>query len=57
MHYMPEPRDCQLTIRLPQRIRDAIDREAEASMRSAADVVVLALEERYGAKQTRTRRK
>ena len=57
MHYMPEPRDCQLTIRLPQRLRDAIDREAEASMRSAADVVVLALEERYGAKRTRARDK
>lgn len=57
MHYMLEPRDCQLTLRLPQRLRDAIDREAEATMRSAADVVVLALEERYGAKRTRKRSK
>jgi hypothetical protein len=53
MHYMPEPRDCQLTLRLLRRLRDAIDREAEATMRSAADVVVLALEDRYGAKRPR----
>lgn len=57
MHYMPESRDCQLTLRLPQRLRAAIDREAEATMRSAADVVVLALEERYGAKRRHKRSK
>jgi excisionase family DNA binding protein len=57
MHYMSEARDCQLTIRLPRRLRDAIDREAEDSMHSAADIVVLALEERYGAKRPHKRSK
>jgi hypothetical protein len=52
-----ETRDSQLTIRIPQRLRDAIDRECESEQRTAADVVVLALEERYGAKRTRSRSK
>lgn len=56
MHYngtqhMPrraEKRDHQLTIRIPKRLREALDREAEADRRSAADIVVNMLEERYG---------
>ena len=56
MHYngtqdMPrraEKRDHQLTIRIPKRLREALDREAEADRRSAADIVVIMLEERYG---------
>jgi hypothetical protein len=43
-----EKRDQQLTIRIPRRLREALDREAEADRRSAADIVVIMLEERYG---------
>jgi len=42
-----EKRDHQLTIRIPKRLREALDREAEADHRSAADIVVIMLEERY----------
>jgi hypothetical protein len=42
-----EPRDNQLTIRIPQRIRDAIDAQAEAERRTTADVVNNILEEHY----------
>jgi hypothetical protein len=42
-----EPRDHQLTIRIPQRIRDAIGAQAEAERRTVADVVNNLLEERY----------
>lgn len=48
-----EKRDHQLTIRIPKRLREALDREAEADRRSAADIVVNMLEDRYG---RRTRR-
>jgi len=44
-----EPRDHQLTIRIPQRIRDAIDAQADAERRTAADVINNILEERYPA--------
>jgi hypothetical protein len=43
-----EKRDHQLTIRIPKRLREALDREAEADRRSAADIVVNLLEDRYG---------
>jgi hypothetical protein len=34
-----ELRDHQLTIRIPQRIRDALDAQAEAEHRTVADVL------------------
>jgi len=42
-----EPRDNQLTIRIPQRIRDEIEVQAEAERRSVADVINNALEKLY----------
>ena len=49
-----ERRDHQLTVRIPQRLRDALDREALAERRSVADIIVFMLEARYGAaKRTR----
>jgi uncharacterized protein (DUF1778 family) len=50
-----EKRDQQLTIRIPRRLRDALDREAEADRRSVADIVVNMLEDRY-AKRARAGR-
>jgi len=44
-----ELRDHQLTIRIPQRVRDAIDAQAEAERRSVADVLNNLLEEHYPA--------
>lgn len=44
-----ELRNHQLTIRIPQRIRDEIGAQAEAERRTVADVVNNLLEERYPA--------
>jgi len=52
-----EPRDHQLTIRIPQRIRDAIDAQAEAERRTTADIINNILEERYPATTERSRRR
>ena len=48
-----EHRDHQLTIRIPQRIRDALDAQAEAERRTVADVLNNLLEERYPASPPR----
>lgn len=48
MPRVADKRDEQLTIRIPKRLREALDREAEADRRSVADVVVNMLEDRYG---------
>lgn len=42
-----DARTSQITIRLPQRLRDALDAEAERERRSIADLVIFALEDRY----------
>ena len=42
-----DKRDHQLTIRIPQWLRDELDKEAERERRSVADVVIFALEDRY----------
>jgi predicted HicB family RNase H-like nuclease len=42
-----ELRDRQLTIRIPQRIHDAIEAQADAERRSVADVINNALEKLY----------
>jgi len=42
-----EPRDHQLTLRIPQRIRDAIDAQAARERRSVAAVINNALEKLY----------
>ena len=55
MHYMSEPRDCQLTIRLPQRLRDAIDREAEVSMKQTRSTADLVPDLRHELDQTRSK--
>lgn len=44
-----------MTIRIPQRIRDAIDAQAEVERRSVADVVNNVLEARYPAPAPRKR--
>jgi hypothetical protein len=43
-----EKRDHQMTIRIPKRLRDSLNREAEEDRRSVADIVVNLLEDRYG---------
>lgn len=42
-----EARDHQLTIRIPQRIRDALDAQADRERRTVADIVNNLLEEHY----------
>ncbi len=44
---MPERRDSQLTIRIPQRIRDSIDADARADDRSVSDVINHLLARQY----------
>jgi len=34
-----EPRDHQMSIRIPRRIRDALDGQAKHERRSAADII------------------
>jgi hypothetical protein len=46
-----ELRDHQLTIRIPQRIRAAIDAQAERERRTVADVVNNLLEEHYPSRE------
>lgn len=43
----PEPRDSQITIRIPARVRDAIEQEAERDHRSISDVICMMLNHRY----------
>ena len=54
-----EPRDHQLTIRIPKQLRDSMDKEIETyagpGQLSVADIVVHALEQRYVAKTRRAR--
>jgi hypothetical protein len=45
-----ELRDHQLTIRIPQRIRDALEAQADEERRTVADVINNLLEEHYPAK-------
>lgn len=42
-----EPRDNRLTIRIPQRIRDALEAQAKDERRTMADVINNLLGERY----------
>lgn len=42
-----EPRDYQLTIRIPKRVYDELESEAHRDRRSIADVVNIMLEQRY----------
>lgn len=42
-----EKREAQITIRIPQYLRDALDAEAARERRSIADLVIFALEDRY----------
>ncbi len=44
---MREPRDHQLTIRTPRRIREALEKQATTENRTIADVVNILLEKRY----------
>src|SRR5262249_36096914 len=44
---MTEPRDYQLTIRIPRRVYDELESEANRDHRSIADVVNIMLEQRY----------
>jgi len=44
-----EPRDHQLTIRIPQRIRAALDAQAALERRTVADVLNNLLEAHYPA--------
>ena len=52
-----EPRNHQLTIRIPQRVRDAIAAQAEHERRSIADVVNNVLAERYPVPARKERRR
>lgn len=45
-----ERRDEQLTIRIPKRIREALEAQADQERRSVADVINNLLEEYYSAK-------
>ena len=47
MGLMREPRDQQITIRIPTRIRAALEQEADHERRTVADIINLALEARY----------
>ena len=40
-------RDHQLTIRIPQRLRDELETEADRDHRSVADIINIMLEQRY----------
>jgi predicted HicB family RNase H-like nuclease len=42
-----EPRNRQLTIRIPQRIHEAIEAQADTERRSVADIINNALEKLY----------
>jgi len=44
---MSEPRNHQLTIRIPRRLRRALDQEAERERRTVADIINIVLEDRY----------
>jgi hypothetical protein len=44
-----ELRDNQLTIRIPQRIRDMVEEQAARERRTVADVINNLLDERYPA--------
>ncbi len=50
-----DKRDHQLTVRIPQYLRDELDREAERERRSVADIVVFILEDRYGKRSTKAK--
>lgn len=50
-------RNSQLTIRIPRRIRDALDAQASREHRTVADVVNNMLEERYPALAARISRR
>ena len=52
-----ERRDHQLTIRIPQRIRDAIGAQADKEQRSVADVVNNVLTAQYPAPAPKERRR
>jgi hypothetical protein len=52
-----EPRDHQLTLRIPQRIRKALDAQAKAERRSLADVLNNLLIERYPTVPLRKKRR
>jgi hypothetical protein len=51
-----EPRDNQLTIRIPQRIRDALEAQATHERRTVADVINNLLEEHYPVEREGRRR-
>jgi hypothetical protein len=44
-----EIRDTQLTLRIPKRLRVALERDADAQRRTLADVMCALLERQYGA--------
>jgi hypothetical protein len=48
-----EPRDHQLTIRIPQRIREAIEADATTEGRTVADIVNNVLAARYPISESR----
>jgi len=50
-----ERRDVQISIRIPKRVVKAIDREADDSRRSRADVLNLILDQRYPRTKIRRR--
>ena len=52
-----EPRNHQLTLRIPQRIRDAIDARADHEHRSVADVINNILSESFPIPPGRGRRR
>jgi hypothetical protein len=56
MSQSQEARGHQLTIRIPQRIRDALDAQATRERRTVADVVNNMFEEHYPAERERRRR-
>jgi uncharacterized protein (DUF1778 family) len=50
-----ELRDERITIRIPARLRAALERAAAAEMRSVSDVILLAVMDRVGAKRRRSK--
>jgi polysaccharide pyruvyl transferase WcaK-like protein len=46
-------RDTRLTLRVPQSLKAAIEREARRDRRTVADVVIMTLEARFAPRATR----
>jgi hypothetical protein len=51
-----DPRTSRVNVRVPQHLRDALDREAERERRNLADIVNILLEDAIAARRKAARR-